>query len=127
MNPFCSTRDCFNLRTDGDHHCQPCKAEKDLHYYQRSEERRQRCSARARAKHALKMHWISRQPCEICLHPVAEMHHEDYDKPLEVRWLCDDHHQMVTNNDVCLLPPWPLTAKDIIRNVAVMRAAAGGR
>lgn len=33
------------------------------------------------------------QPCEIpgCLIP-AQKHHDDYSKPLEVRWLCRNHH-----------------------------------
>jgi len=35
---------------------------------------------------------IERKPCENCGDPVAQMHHEDYDKPLEVRWLCRKCH-----------------------------------
>jgi hypothetical protein len=34
-----------------------------------------------------------RQPCEVegCTR-VAEKHHDDYDQPLKVRWLCRRHH-----------------------------------
>lgn len=40
------------------------------------------------------------QPCEVCgENPVAsdgrrlvQAHHDDYNKPLEVRWLCQSHH-----------------------------------
>lgn len=34
------------------------------------------------------------QPCEICgtLNNI-EKHHEDYSKPLKVRWLCAVHHR----------------------------------
>jgi hypothetical protein len=30
-------------------------------------------------------------PCEICDVP-GEAHHEDYSRPLDVRWLCRMHH-----------------------------------
>ena len=33
-----------------------------------------------------------RQPCELCGEVKVDGHHDDYDKPLEVRWLCRVHH-----------------------------------
>jgi len=41
----------------------------------------------------LKRGKLNRGPCEVpgCDRP-AQMHHEDYDKPLEVRWFCRQHH-----------------------------------
>lgn len=35
------------------------------------------------------------QPCEVCglRQSKSEAHHEDYAKPLEVRWLCRYHHR----------------------------------
>lgn len=45
---------------------------------------------------ALRAGRIVRQPCEACgvEHPTArvEAHHDDYSKPLDVRWLCSQHH-----------------------------------
>lgn len=34
---------------------------------------------------------IRRQQCERC-DAVGEAHHDDYSKPLEIRWLCHKHH-----------------------------------
>lgn len=32
------------------------------------------------------------QPCEVCGTLKVEAHHDDYSKPLSVRWLCRPHH-----------------------------------
>lgn len=34
---------------------------------------------------------MTRQPCEVC-GAKAQAHHDDYSKPMEVRWLCSKHH-----------------------------------
>jgi len=36
---------------------------------------------------------LQKQPCEVCGAEQVHAHHDDYAKPLEVRWLCPQHHQ----------------------------------
>ena len=38
---------------------------------------------------------LKRQHCEVCGSENVQAHHEDYSKPLEVRWLCFKHHRQL--------------------------------
>jgi hypothetical protein len=50
-------------------------------------------AARSRVYSALKNGELVRQPCEVCGGTLnIHAHHDDYQKPLEVRWLCSRHH-----------------------------------
>lgn len=42
--------------------------------------------------YAIKCGHLIKQPCEICGCVKVHAHHDDYAKPLDVRWLCDEHH-----------------------------------
>ncbi len=52
--------------------------------------------ARTAVGNALRDGRLQRQPCERC-GAKAQAHHEDYSKPLQVRWLCRLHHDMTHN------------------------------
>ena len=41
---------------------------------------------------ALRSGKLIKQPCMICGSDKSMAHHPDYDKPLEVQWLCQYHH-----------------------------------
>lgn len=41
---------------------------------------------------AIKRGALIRQPCEVCGQFGRDAHHDDYDKPLDVRWFCRSHH-----------------------------------
>jgi hypothetical protein len=51
------------------------------------EERNKRAKARTAFNHYLRDNKLSKQPCVVC-GEKAEAHHDNYDRPLEVRWLC---------------------------------------
>jgi hypothetical protein len=41
---------------------------------------------------------LVRGPCEVCGEENTEGHHDDYDRPLDVRWLCKVHHEDLHKN-----------------------------
>lgn len=41
---------------------------------------------------AIKYGKLKKAPCEVCGKLEVHAHHDDYAKPLEIRWLCDIHH-----------------------------------
>ncbi len=59
-------------------------------------EQRERYPERVRARNivynAIRSGKLTKQPCEKCGEAVAEAHHEDYSRPLDVNWLCKKHH-----------------------------------
>lgn len=40
---------------------------------------------------------LIKQPCSKCLNPIAQAHHEDYTKPLDIVWLCSKCHSLTHN------------------------------
>jgi len=49
--------------------------------------------ARRILNYGVRWGYIKRLPCSVCGDPKSEGHHEDYDKPKEVIWLCMKHHR----------------------------------
>lgn len=65
----------------------------NMRYKRRTEARYpERAKARRMVNDALMSGRMSRRPCEVCGAAEAQAHHDDYSKPLEVRWLCRPHH-----------------------------------
>ena len=46
-------------------------------------------------RRALKNGKIKRFPCKVCGEEKVHGHHEDYNKPLKIIWLCSKHHRRV--------------------------------
>jgi 6-phosphofructokinase len=40
----------------------------------------------------IRMGKLVRLPCEVCGHEKTHAHHDNYNLPLEVKWLCPVHH-----------------------------------
>lgn len=53
-----------------------------------------KCAARRAVRHALETGRMVRGVCH-CGNTKAQAHHDDYSKPLDVRWLCRPHHNEV--------------------------------
>lgn len=52
-----------------------------------------RQKARTAVGNAIRDGRLIRRPCEVCGIAKSEAHHDDYSKPLDVRWLCRRHHE----------------------------------
>ena len=68
-------------------------AEIKAYYHATYNEKFQANAARGKVRVAKRHGLLIEQPCEICGEIEGiEAHHEDYSKPLNVRWLCRIHH-----------------------------------
>lgn len=100
--PFASYSNCY---------CVDCASEARRNYldshpdvkkrmYKKSNERRRnnpeemvKVYVRGITRRAINRGDLVRKPCEICKTiESVEAHHDDYAKPLDVRWLCKKHH-----------------------------------
>lgn len=52
----------------------------------------EKIKAKSSVQNAIKTGRLKRKRCEKCRKSPAEAHHDDYSKPLHVRWLCKKHH-----------------------------------
>lgn len=41
---------------------------------------------------------LIQRPCYLCGNEKSEAHHPDYDKPLEVVWVCRKHHRLIDSS-----------------------------
>lgn len=49
-------------------------------------------SAHQKVNIQIKKGYIKKLPCEVCNKFPSMAHHDDYSKPLDIRWLCAKHH-----------------------------------
>jgi hypothetical protein len=53
----------------------------------------QKYKARQMAGNAIRDGRLKRQPCVYCGNPKSQAHHDDYAKPLDVKWVCFKYHR----------------------------------
>lgn len=86
-------------------HCKSCHAAK-MRQYRREGKFRwkydEKSKARCYLNVSLKRGKVKKLPCEVCGDSKSQAHHDDYSKPLEVRWLCRLHHSEFHNQRDCL-------------------------
>jgi ribosomal protein S27AE len=68
------------------------KANTEVNRAWRAEDKR-RAIAHGKVSSAIKSGVLVRSKCERCGDEKSVAHHEDYDKPLEVMWLCQPCHK----------------------------------
>lgn len=88
-------------------YCKSCHAEymrtNRPKHSQLTDEQKKKANARAYVKVYLERGKIEKKPCEICDDNKSEAHHEDYNKPLDVKWLCRKHHLELHNKSLNLV------------------------
>lgn len=93
----CSYRGCDSPRDrPGQRYCRACHAAYQRanrpKYSELTPEQRMKSNARAYVNVYQHRGLIEAKPCEHCGNPEAEKHHEDYNQPLAVTWLCRKCH-----------------------------------
>lgn len=108
QKPWCSK--CDKLieanRYGKSRYCKSCGNENSrknrVPYKELSADEKQKGIARSYLKEYVKRGKIIKQPCEYCGNQKSEGHHSDYLKPLEVTWLCRQHHLDLHKNLISL-------------------------
>lgn len=60
----------------------------------------ERIRARQLVAEALRSGRLKKRPCEKCGSRNVHAHHEDYSRPLVVKWLCEEHHRQIHKREL---------------------------
>lgn len=86
----------------GQRYCRSCHKEWQRLYRPKhselSEEQRKKANARSYVNVYIRRGLFIKQPCSVCGDVKVEMHHDDYNNPLDVKWFCRKHHMEYHNS-----------------------------
>ena len=92
---------CSNPSRPGQRYCLACHAASvratRRTYAELTLEMKAKANARSTVHVALKRGKLTKTACERCGSANVEAHHDDYSRPLEVRWVCRRCHGMLHN------------------------------
>ena len=87
-------RGCNSQAGEHNHNYKHGQSADNMHWKRLQQQRYpERWAARTAVHKALRAGTIRRGPCEVCGDVDTQAHHDDYGKPLEVRWLCAECHR----------------------------------
>ncbi len=96
LRPLCSWCDAVIEGFKKKNYCKACAAKYNREWRKKNPstgEQKLRDDVRKKTLREIKLGRLIRRPCEVCAEIIVEAHHDDYSKPLEVRWLCGHHHR----------------------------------
>ncbi len=96
----CTKKDAYDLRHNSDSREKILAYDRargnrqSLNYLQEYREKYpKKYKAHMLVNYAIKSKKLFREPCQMCGNNDTHGHHDDYAKPLNVRWLCAEHHR----------------------------------
>jgi len=89
----------MNQKGDKNHNWKGGISKNHYHYKKLQVQRYpERVKARNLVLRAVRSGKITKQPCVECGEVISFAHHENYDAPLDVIWLCRKHHREKHDN-----------------------------
>lgn len=71
----------------------PNRSKKRTEYQRKFRDQNPAYRARQMTGNAIRDGRLVRGSCEVCGDKNSQAHHDDYSRPLDVRWLCESHHK----------------------------------
>lgn len=87
-----ANKDEVTARVQRYHKSERGKAATAVSYLRMKSKYPEKVRARGEVLKAIRKGVLVKRVCEVCGSRKSQAHHDDYSKPLSVRWLCQQHH-----------------------------------